>query len=64
MTFTSSKASQKVVPGPATLASPGNLLEMLIRGPQSRPTKSETGSGTKQPMLQSALQVILANTQI
>lgn len=40
-------ASQNVIPRPAALALPRNLLEMLILGPYLRPTESETlESGT------------------
>ena len=41
--------SPPVAPRPAVGTSPGNLLEMQVLGPHSRPTESDTLGPTGQP---------------
>lgn len=41
-----SALAQCVVPEPAALASPGNLLEIKILSPHPRATESETAGGS------------------
>lgn len=59
-----SSGFQSVVFRPSVSALPGNLSEMQILGPQTKPTGSETGGGAQKSMVQGVFQVILMYVKI
>ena len=56
--------SQNVVPGPATSAPPGHLLEMQTLRLHSRPTKSQTLGVKSGDLFEQVLQVVPAHRRV